>query len=276
MYRDSYVDEELTHLFNSIDYEVIEDRFLVDDPELYKFIHWDKVGKMQAVRMAARNLDILQLVDLKKYQYRIREVFFLIKRDYNILLKHFNFDFENLSHDDAYFLLCIGNKDFYDLVNIKKYNFNFIESMDIIRAYKYNRSVILDLEYLELKNYQITEILITTGEENVDLFDIDSLSTLNWLELLMYQPDFLCRCDFEKFTSGDPFNLIQLIVLFDKPDLSYLLDSINIDSITPFGWEKLLISNSEKFAKICDFSKLNEGNWIEILAYSPSLIEYKK
>jgi hypothetical protein len=275
MYKDNLTKEELLHLFDTIDYEAIEDRYLADDPRLFPYIHWDKITKMQAVRMAARNLDILNYVDLKKYQYRIREVFFLIKRDFNILFKYFNFDFENLTRDDAYFLLCLGSDKFYKMVDVKKYDFNFIEMINIIRAYSYNRSVITDLNYSELKNYQITEVLIMTGEESLDLFNLDDLNTLNWIDLLMYQPDFIYRCDFEKFIDGDPFNLVQLIVMFDKPDLTYLLDRIDLNKITPFGWEKLLISRPDKFANICDFKKLNEANWAVISHYSPELIIHK-
>lgn len=275
MYKDILGNEELMHLFKVIDYEKIEDRFLVDDSRLFPYIHWDKVGKMQAVRMATRNLEVLNYVDLKKHDYTIREVFFLIKRDFNILFKYFNFDFKNLSHDDAYFILCLGSKRFYDMLDLKKYNFSFIEMINIIRAYNYNKNVIMDMDYSELKSYQITEILIKTGEESLDLFDLDCLNTLNWLDLLMYQPDFLYHCDFDKFIDGDPFNLVQLVVLFDKPDLAYLLDRIDLKKITPFGWEKLLISNPKKFASVCDFSKLNEANWAVILYYSPQLISYK-
>ena len=81
--------------------------------------------------------------------------------------------------------------------------------------------------------------------------------------------------NFEKFIDGDPFNLVQLVVLFDTPDLTYLLDEIDIKKITPFGWEKLLISRPDKFSAICDFTKLNEANWAVILYYSPQLISYK-
>ena len=276
MYKDRMTNEELLHLFDSIDYETIEDRYLADDPRLYPYIHWDRLTKMQAVRMAARNLDILEYVDLKKYQYKIREVFFLIKRDFSLLFKYFNFDFENLSHDDAYFLLCLGSEEFYEMVDVKKYNFNFIEMFNIIKAYEFDRSVIVNLNYSELKNYQVTEILIVTGEENLDLFDLKELSTLNWLDLLMYQPEFIYKCDFEKFIEGDPFNLVQLIVLFDKPDLTYLLDNIYMSKITAFGWEKLLIARPEKFENLCDFTKLNEANWAIIGAYEPGLLVYKQ
>ena len=247
MNRVDLSEKELFHMFDSIDYGKIEDRFLSDDPLLYPYIHWDRLEKMQSVRIAARNLDVLNYIDLKRYKYSIREIFFLIKKDYNILFKYFNFDFKNLSNEDAYFLLCIGNDEFYNMIEIQKYKFNFIEMMNIIRAYKYKKNVIIDLNYSELKNYQITEILIATGEESLDLFDIKCLSTLNWLDLLSYQPNFLYICDFEIFLSGDPFNLVQLVILFDKPDLTYLIDEIDKNEITPFGWEKLREAKPETF-----------------------------
>lgn len=275
MYKHLMTKDELVHVFNTLDYNNIEDRYLADDPSLYPYIKWDRLGKMQAIRMAARNLEILRYVNLKKYNYKIRDIFFLIKRDYNILFDYFNFDFENLSYDDAYFLLCLGNEEFLKMIDIKKYDFKFLEMIDIIRAYNYRRSIILDLNYPELKNYQATEILIMTGEENVDLFNLDLLSTLDWLKLLTYQPNFLYSCDFDKFKSGDPFNLVQLVVMFDKPDLAYLIGEIDKRGITPFGWEKLLISKPDKFAAECDFSKLNEANWSVIKSYRPELLVYK-
>jgi hypothetical protein len=93
MNKEELTKDELIHIFNTIDYDKIEDRYLADDSRLYPYIKWDRIGKMQAVRMASRNLEILNFVDLKKHQYRIREIFFLIKRDFNILFKYFDFGF---------------------------------------------------------------------------------------------------------------------------------------------------------------------------------------
>jgi hypothetical protein len=275
MQWDTLTQEELVHVCNSLYYPGLEDRYLADNPKLYPYIKWDRLEKMQAVRVATRNLDLLKVIDLKKHQYRIREIFFLILRNHQILFEYFNFDFNNLNQDDAYFLLCLGKEDFLKMVDITKYNFNFIEAINILRAYNYKREVMLALDYENLKSYQIAEILIMTGEEYLDLFSLDCLNTLDWLKILMYQPDFLSRCDFEKFIAGDPFNLIQLIVLFDKPDLSYLLESIDLKKITPFGWEKLLIARPDKYASLCDFRKLNEANWAVISNYSPELLVFK-
>ena len=187
----------------------------------------------------------------------------------------FNFDFDKLSQDDAYFLLCLGEQSFWPMVDTNKYKFSFIEAFDIMKAYQFNRSVVTDLNYKVLKSYQIAEVFIITGEEFLDLFDTDVLTTLDWLNVLVYQPKFIYKCDFDKFLRGDPFNLIQLIVLFDSPDLSYLIDQIDKNKITAFGWERLLIGKPDRFKDICDYKKLNEANWLVISQEAPELLSYK-
>lgn len=267
--------DELKHLCNIIDYSEIPDRYLSDNPSLYPFIRWERMDKMQAVRIATANPGLIEKISLKRYKYKVREIFFLIQNDHTALFKYFDFDFKTISQDDAYYLFCLGKDDFLNLIDITKYNFSFIESIGIIRAYDYKRDIIKMLNYQELKNYQVAEILGRTGYKNRDLFELNELTTLNWLDLLSCKPEFLKECNFEQFVEGDPFNLIQLIIMFDKPDLSYLLEKIDLNDITPFGWEKLLIYKPEHFLDTCNFSKLNDNNWNEILAHRPELITYK-
>lgn len=267
--------DELAHICKAMDYPNIEDRFICDNPQVYPYIQWDRLEKMQAVRIATRHPELLDRIDLKKHQYKIKEIFYFVQADYTRIFKYFDFDFSNLSQEDAYFLLCLGKDEFFEIIDVNKYSFGFIETLDIIKAYDCRRDIITSLNYKLLKNYQVTEIFIRTGEEFLDLFDLNMLSTLNWLDLLSYQPNFLLHCDFEKFTDGDPFNLIQLITMFQSPDLTYLLDKIDVDEITAFGWEKLLIYKTDKCVSLCDFHKLKENNWIEILKVCPELVAHK-
>ena len=268
-------EKELRHINKYVDYDAMPDRVIADNEQLHSYIEWGRISKMKAIRLVSKNFDLTKYINLKKYDYKIREIFWFIKSDYTRLFEFFSIDFSKCSHEDTYLLLCLGEDYFEQRFNFQDYKFSFIETMDIIRAYKYRRDIILRLEYTKLKNYQYTEIFSNTGEENIDLFDIDELSTLNWLELLNYQPDFIEFCDTDKFKRGDLFNLVQLIILFEKPDLSYLLDGIDKDEISAFGWEKLLICSPEKFTDMCDFRKLNEDNWSRISKYRPELIPYK-
>lgn len=274
-YINEFTMDELTHLCTVLDYPHIEDRYLCDYEELYQFIQWDKLEKMQAIRIVTRQPKLLNKIDLKRYEYRIKEVMYFIQSDYTRLFKYFNFDFNNLPVEDAYFLLCLGKDEILNLIDVKKYKFGFIETFDIIKAYNFRRDIIMKMDYTILKNYQVAKIIINTGEEFLDLFNLEILNTLDWLELLSYRPEFIDKCDFDKFIYGDPFNLIELVTMFQTPDLTYLIDKIDIDRVTALGWEKLLIYKTEKAAEICDFSKLKENNWVEILQANPELIKYK-
>lgn len=268
-------DKEMRHINKYIDYDSIPDRILSDNEQLHPYINWSRISKMKAIRLVSKNFDLTKYINLKKYEYKIREIFWFIKSDYTRLFEFFNFDLSKCSHEDVYLLLCLGEDYFEQRIKLEDFKFSFIEIMDIIRAYSYRRDIVLRLDYPKLKNYQYTEILSNTGEDSIDLFDLEELSTLNWLELLNYQPDFIEICDTEKFKRGDLFNLIQLVILFDKPDLSYLIDEIDKNEISAFGWEKLLICSPEKFTDMCDFRKLNEDNWSRIVIYRPELIPYK-
>lgn len=272
---DLLTDDELRFFCEVMDYSKVPDRYFVDNSRIHPFVKWEKLDKMQAVRIVIRNLELLEKIDLKRYNYRIKEIFFLIHKKPELLFSHFNFSFDSLSHDDAFFLLCIGNERYWNLIDVTKYRFNFIETLHIIRAYEFNREIIEQLDHKELKSYQIAEILIHSGEKMIDLFNLDCLTTIDWLNVLPYQPDLLYHCDFNKFVEGDPYNLIQLVVLFDSPDLTYLLESVDANDITPLGWEKLLIARPDKFVDTCRFYKLNENNWSIISCYRPELLVYK-
>ena len=268
-------EKEMRHINKYVDYDSIPDRILSDNEQLHPYVNWSRISKMKAIRLVSKNFDLTKYINLKKYEYKIREIFWFIKSDYTRLFEFFNFDLSKCSHEDVYLLLCLGEDYFEQRIKMEDFKFSFIEIMDIIRAYRYRRDIVLRLDYPKLKNYQYTEILSHTGEDSIDLFDLEELSTLNWLELLNYQPDFIEICDTEKFKRGDLFNLIQLVILFDKPDLSYLIDEIDKNEISAFGWEKLLICSPEKFTDMCDFRKLNEDNWSRIVRYRPGLVPYK-
>jgi hypothetical protein len=47
-----------------------------------------------------------------------------------------------------------------------------------------------------------------------------------------------------------------------------------VDSISPFGWEKLLIEKPEIFLTYCIFDRLDENNWKSILKSRPELHSY--
>jgi hypothetical protein len=164
-------DKEMRHINKYIDYDSIPDRILSDNEQLHPYINWSRISKMKAIRLVSKNFNLTKYINLKKYEYKIREIFWFIKSDYTRLFEFFNFDLSKCSHEDVYLLLCLGEDYFEKRIKLEDFKFSFIEIMDIIRAYRYRRDIVLRLDYPKLKNYQYTEILSNTGEDSIDLFD---------------------------------------------------------------------------------------------------------
>jgi len=262
----------LKHLAKSVDFNIVPDRVISDNEKVRKVIDWDRVDRMKMIRIIIRcldnNTDVISEINLKKYNYKIKELIHLLKRRPRYI-EHFSIDLDKITTSDAATLLSLGDSYILSKVNILKYKFNFKESMNIIRGYKFDRDIIKSVNYRSLKGYQISEILIKTGRKNLDLFSIEILTNIDWINLLELRPEMLDICNIKKFTTGDIFYSIKLCCMFDSPDLSYLVFDRNMDDITPFGWEKLIIEKPEKFLAHCNFSKLEDKNWRNIVKEHP-------
>jgi len=269
------------HIVKTINYNIVPDRIISDNEDILKYIKWDRMG-MKIIRVVIRCLDndnyIVDKVNLKKFKYKVKELVHLLKRRPRYI-EHFAIDLTKVTTSDAATLLSLGDDYILSRVDISKYKFNFRESMNIIRGYKYNRDIIKKVNYKSLKGSQISEILIHTGEKNLDLFNIDLLTNIDWINLLELRPEMLYLCNYNKFLSGDIFYSIKLCCMFDVPDLTHLVLDRNLKDITPFGWEKLIIEKPEKFLAYCSFDKLGYNNWSNILKEHPDsfscLIENK-
>lgn len=270
----------LRHIANRIDYKLVPDRVIVDQEEVRDVVKWGKIEKMQLVRCLIRcldkDIDILDKIKPKidKFDYTIKEIVHLLARRPNYI-QYFPIDLDKISTSDATTLLSLGDDYFLNKINFSKYKFNFNESMKIIQGYKYDRNIIEKVNYKSLKGYQISEILINTNSRDLDILDILTLTNIDWLNLLEHQPNMLKLCDYSKFMSGDIFYSIKLCCMFDTPDLSHLIIDRDMNTISPFGWEKLLIEKPEKFLTHCNFAKLDDNNWKHIFKTHPEFQIYK-
>jgi hypothetical protein len=147
--------------------------------------------------------------------------------------------------------------------------------MNIVKAYGYDRDMLEKVNYRSLKGYQVSEILINTGERDLDILDISTMTNIDWINLLEARPEMLKYCDYSKFMSGDIYYSIKLCCMFDTPDLTHLVLDRNLNDVSPLGWEMLLIEKPEVFLAHCNFSKLDESSWNYILKSRPELISYK-
>jgi len=269
----------LKHIANVINYSVVPDRVMVDCEEVRNVVQWHRIEKMQLIRILIRcldkDLDMLDVLkpNINRFEYKIKNLTHLLKRRPHYI-EHFPIDLNKITTSEAAIVLSLGSEYYLNKINLSKYKFNFKESMNIIKGYEYDREIIKKVNYKSLKGYQISEILIQTGEENIDLLDVSTLTNIDWISLLSHRPEMLNLCDYDKFMRGDIFYSIKLCCMFDTPDLSYLVLNRGVDSISPFGWEKLLIEKPEIFLAHCNFNKLDENNWKGVLKIRPELVVY--
>ncbi len=267
----------LNHLSEVVNYNNVPDS-IIDIEEVRNVVKWNKIDRMKLVRILIRcldkNIDVLQNIDFKKFDYKIKDLTFLLIRKPEYL-EHFKIDLNKLTTLEAAYLLSLGSDYFLKKIDFKNYKFNFNESMNIIKAYKYERDIIKKVNYKSLNSHQVSEILINTGEQNLDLLNLSILTNIDWLNLLHEQPNMIKYCEYNKFMIGDVFYSIRLYCMFmDDITLNIVLNR-NMNEISPFGWEKLLIKNLETFLPFCNLDKLEDTNWNNIIKIHPHFISYK-
>jgi hypothetical protein len=258
----------------------VPERLMVDDEKIRGLVKWNRVEKMQLIRAFIRSLD--QNVDLidkitpefDKFEYKVKELTHLLARRPRYI-EYFPIDLSKITTSEAATILSLGDNYFLEKINLSKYNFNFKESMNIIQGYEYDREIIEKVNYKSLKGYQIGEIMIHTGNRDVDILDLSKLTNIDWINLLERRPELLEYCDYNQFNRGDIFYSIKLCCMFENPDLSYLVTRRNMGEISPFGWEKLLIEKPEIFLAHCSFDKFDEKKWKYILKEHPEFYVYK-
>jgi len=264
----------LKHIAKVIDYSIVPERAIAEKEEIRNVVHWDKLEKMKLIRVFIRCLDLdIDVLDkikpsLDKFDYKIKEMLHLLGRRPHYI-QYFPIEVSEITTSEAALILSLGHDFFLDKIDFSKYKFNFRESMEIIQGYKYKREIIEQVNYKSLKGSQISEILGEVGERDLDILDISALTNMDWINLLSLRPEMLKYCDYNKFMRGDIFYSIRLCCMFDTPDLSYLVTNRDMNSISPFGWEKLIIEKPEIFLAHCDFSKLDDNNWKNIMKEYP-------
>jgi hypothetical protein len=270
----------LKHIAKTIDYNTVPDGVITDNEEIRAIIRWDRLEKMKLIRILIRCIDhnVSDLDKIKKsiqqYEYRVNDLRFLFMRRPEFI-EFFPIELNKISTTDAAMLLSFGSDYFLDKIDFSKHTFNFRESMNIIQGYKYDRNILEKVNYKSLKGYQVSEVLINTGERDLDLLDLSTLNSIDWVNLLESRPEMLKYCNYSKFMVGDIFYSIQLCCMFDTPDLSYLVIDRDMNTISPLGWQTLLIEKPEIFLAYCNFSKLDEISWNCILKSRPELHVYK-
>lgn len=266
----------LKHLVHNADYGLIPDSIIANNEEVYNNVEWERIGRMKLLRIISRNPSIIDSIDLDDYNFTIEESKYLLKA-YPAMLDKLKIDLKNINKKEAYILLTLGVEEFLPKVEIEKYKFTSKESYEILKASQFDRYVFDKIRIEFLKDYHIADIIKYTGQKYIEELNFQKLTQKKWCEILEIHPNLLNYCELNKFKTGDIFNTVKLVSLYDDLNLSYLIKERKNykDELSALGWEKLIISKPDDFIDECVCWKLNDNNWNKIISHHPKLIAYK-
>jgi len=258
-------------LFPYINISELPDRHLLSNPRIRNKIDWNSLKKTQLLRLLCRDIDILEHIDMSKYNFTIMELYpvFLM---YPELIRQFDIDFDSLTSIEVIKLLECDNS-LVDDVNLQAYKFNKNQTSYIIKNFGNNQEIMSKVNLSSLDSFNLKNLLKRTGPKYIDQIDLSSLNVTQWFDVLVSQPDLIEHCNLLLFEKNDCYQLVKLVELF--PQLDYMIEE-NIDKISGLGWERLLISNLEKYREICKWEVLSKKNWDNIVLRHPELDGIKR
>jgi hypothetical protein len=254
---------------NKINPNNVHDKNLIKE-EYYDIVNWSILERNKALRTLSRNIDLLEYIDIKKYNFSISELFPLFLR-YPQLIEDLVGDFNNLKISECIQLLeC--NPKLINSINIFKFELSSKDLETIVKKFRKNSEILDRFDLTKLDHYATRQLLSKTGIDYVDRVNLNKLKDVDWLAILEMQPELIDYCDLQIFQKNDCYLLTKIVIMF--PELSYLIQE-NKDKISSLGWENLIVNNLEEFQDLCVWEKLEKNNWNNIIKIHPEL-EYKK
>lgn len=271
---DVLTSDDIKRLLAFADLDLVPDRVIMMNEAYQNNLDWNSLSNSKISRLISMFLDIgdidfiLSNVELKKKDFSIREVQWCLYRKPE-LTELFRIDLKRLSKHDAYKLLKMGHAYFADRINIQRYRFNTTEIYNIVKAYDFDRRVMMLVKSHQLEGFHISEALIQTGKENIGLLKLEKMNASHWVNVLERRRTLFDLCDLNIFMKEDVFHSIKLMSLFPTVDLHDYIKN-NLQAIGDKGWEILLIHFPD-YAQLCDVNQLYAGTWNKILDQQPLL-----
>lgn len=275
IYENEYLSpEEIISLIKRTDINSIPDDLLSLSDNIHPYIDWNKIQKQKLLRLLVRCSKIKNFVDLNRFNYTFKEISYCIKM-HPELIHEFGFDLGKLEKNEIVELLKTGREYFIDHIKFDPNIFSATEAFFILKSFEFNPSLMekLNIFNIPLNPQYLRDIIIHTGKEYIERFDLKILEPIDWINVLRSDKELIIYCDNTVFNRGDIFYLIEFVILF--PEYRYMINDLNKEQITTLGWEKLLIKFGEDIVDLCDFSIITEVSWNKILSYKPGLHVYK-
>lgn len=248
---DDYVFKKL---LDFIDLSNITDREFFNNNRIQKFINYDKLNKKHLIRLATRNPEILNKINLNKFKFKIKELENFLKL-YPEFIELFNFNLKNISADELLILLNVDFKYAND-VDFKLINFSKYHISEIIKKFYHRQNIINKIIELnnELDNFQKRLLINKTDELYLNKLNLENLNELDWFDILAQKPHLIDYCNLELFEKNDCFLLTKLVRYVPQVDNLIIK---NKDKISNLGWENLLRLDFEKYYPYCCFDCLS-------------------
>lgn len=247
-------DEFFKKILNFIDLSNINDREFFSNERIKKFINYDRINKKQLIRLAVRDPDILNRVNISKFKFRIKELEYFLKM-WPEYVDLFNFDLKKISGDELMILLKIninyGKETDFNSIKFSKYHVT-----ELIKNF-YHRDFlivkILEIENL-LDNFQIRQLILQTGNKHFSKLNLEKLNELDWYTILENRPELFQFCNIDIFEKNDCYLLTKLARFI--PNVESIIIK-NKDKISNLGWENLLKLDFERYYPHCCFDCLS-------------------
>ncbi len=270
---DRLSDEQFYKVVNFIDpftIKRIDDATFLSNSRLKTFIDYKKLNRKQVIRLMTRDITIFDRIELDYFKFTVNELQFFIAHHPKYIRK-FDFDLKNLTGKEVLILLKADMNFIYE-IDFETQEFSRLDFQDLIKYFSDIDEAMSKLNFANLDNFLVRTLLILTQDKYISKVSLDTLNYLDWLEILKNHPELIKYCELSLFTTGDCFKLAQLVCVV--PSLDYLVEQYQ-EQLSPLAWEKLLLFDTEKYSKICNFKCFKEINWKNILRRKPYLIKYK-
>jgi len=266
------IPESLINYYSKkINPNTILDKELVKSYDLHDNINWDIIDKNKAIRILARDISLLERIDIDKLKISTAELYPIFIQ-HPELIHEFVEDFDKITPLEAIRLLeC--NEELIEYIDISKYKFSKKDMMEMVKKFRTSTRIMERLDLSSLEHYSTRKLICRTGVDYIDRLNVSQLKASDWIEILEQHPDLLEYCDLKIFENNDCYLLTKLAIKF--PELDYLVIK-NSDKISALGWENLIREDLERYEEFCKWEKFTESNWSKVIKKHPHLSTIKQ
>jgi len=270
--ENSSLPKVLVDFYNKkINPNTILDKELVKSHDLHDKINWGIIEKNKAIRVLARDINLLERIDIDELKITTAELYPIFIQ-HPELIHEFVKDFDKITPLEAIRLLeC--NEELIEYIDISKYKFSKSDMLEMVKKFIYSKNIMERLDLSSLEHFSTRKLICKTGIDYIDRLNTSQLKPSDWVEILEQHPDLIEHCNLSIFENNDCYLLTKLAIKF--PEIDYLVIK-NSEKISALGWENLIKEDLDRYQDYCKWEKFTESNWSKVLKKHPQLSSMKQ